>query len=169
MNEDDTSENEDSIRVVTDGNCFNIINQSGDIIYFFSKSDGYSGYCTKREHYINVTASVLDMYTNGVYKSYSISYYKNEYGNRYIISYDERFGRYNLFCLNHNKSYSGCRDTFRSSSKDICELDNFAGMELDPNWANTPEEFLGHTILNYYNNNQKHLINYILNFIESDK
>ena len=169
INEENVPENEDNLRIVADGDYFNVIDQNGDILYFFSKSDGYSGYCTKREHYINVTASVLDLYTNGVYKSCKIWYTKDEYGNKYILYDDGRFNDVHyLFCLRHNKSYlySGSYISAPSVSTDICELpDNWGDFKLKSNWANTPEKFLRNTVLR----NQEHLINYILNFIESDE
>lgn len=171
INEENVPENEDNFRIIADGDdYFNIIDQNGDILYFFSKSDGYSGYCTKREHYISVTASVLDMYTNGVYKPCDIWYTKDEYGNKYILYNDSRYKyvKY-LFCLRHNKSYSCSNDYYLSSPSsptDICELpDGWGDYKLESNWADTPEKFLKNTVLR----NQNYLINYILNFIESDE
>jgi hypothetical protein len=172
INEENVPENEDNLRIIADGDYFNVIDQNGDILYFFSKSDGgYSGYCTKREHYIRVTVSVLNIYTHGVYKSCNIWYTKDEYGNKYILYdnnlYDSDYRDY-LFCLRHNKSYSyiGRYISAPSVPTDICEQpDNWGNFKLDEYWAKTPEEFLRKTELR----NQNYLINYILNFIESDE
>ena len=150
INEENVPENKDNLRIIADGDYFNVIDQNGDILYFFSKSDGYSGYCTKREHYINVTASVLDTYTNGVYKSCNIWYTKDGYGNKYILYEDSRYNHNHLFCLRHNKSYFHSGSNFSSPSvpTDICEQpDNWNGFELESNWAETPEKFLKNTVL----------------------
>ena len=164
INEENIPENEDNLRIIADGDYyFNVIDQNGDILYFFSKLNGDRGYCTKREHDICVTTSTLDSNLNFVYNHLSI-YYKNVYGNKYIV--DERTKH--LFCLRHNKSYSysGSYISAPTSSTDICELsDNWGGFSLESNWAKTPEEFLKNAGLR----NQNYLINYILNFIENDE
>ena len=164
INEENAPENEDFLIIIADGDYyFNIIDQNGDILYYFSKLDGDRGYCTKKEHEIMVTTSTLDSNSNYVY-NHSKIYYKNVYGNKYIV--DERTKH--LFCLRHNKSYSysGSYISAPSSSTDICELpDNWGSFSLESNWANTPETFLRNAGLR----NQEHLINQILNFIESDE
>ena len=165
INEENVPENEDNFRIIADGDYyFNVIDQNGDILYYFSKLNGDRGYCTKREHEIMVTTSTLDSNYNWVYNHSSI-FYKNVYGNKYIV--DERTNH--LFCLRHNKSYSNSSSYLSSysvSSKDICEQpDNWGSFKLESNWANTPEAFLRNAGLR----NQEHLINYILNFIESDE
>ena len=164
INEENVPENEDNFKIIADDDYyFNIIDQNGDILYYFSKLNGDRGYCTKREHEIMVTTSTLDSNCNWVYNHSSI-YYKNVYGNKYIV--DERTNH--LFCLRHNKSYSYSSSYISapSSSTDICELpDNWGSFSLESNWAKTPEEFLKNAGLR----NQNYLINYILNFIESEE
>ena len=163
INEENVPENEDNFRIIADGDYyFNIIDQNGDILYYFSKLNGDRGYCTKREHCIEVRSSTYEGINS--YYSDSCIFYKNVYGNKYIV--DARTNH--LFCLRHNKSYSysGRYISAPSVSTDICELpDNWGDFSLESNWANTPETFLRNAGLR----NQNYLINYILNFIESDE